>query len=78
MGPSLGTSPDNGMGSTLFWVEMCPQIPPAPCRQRGRERQKRVVGAVASIFGNLLMPGDHIPDRTLREQGDKEERSDGR
>ena len=37
-----------------------------------------MVGAVASIFGNLLMPGDHIPDRTLREQGDKEERSDGR
>nr|CAI9690373.1 unnamed protein product [Rangifer tarandus platyrhynchus] len=30
VGPSLGTSPNNGMGSILFWVETRPQIPPAP------------------------------------------------
>lgn len=35
-----------------------------------------MVGAVASVFGNLLMPGDTALTTTSHRQGGKEERSD--
>lgn len=72
-------SPNNGVGSTLFisgWRHL-PGYPHPAAGSQVRQRREWVAGAVASIFGNLLMPGDHLSDHSSHRQGWKEERSGG-
>lgn len=55
-------SPNNGVGSILFTSEWrhLPGYPHPTVGSQVRQRRERVAGAVARIFGNLLMPGDHL------------------
>lgn len=41
---------------------------PSAASRRG-QRQEWVAGPVAGIFGNLLMPGDHLSDHSLTQAG---------